>query len=56
MTPVVAVPVRESRLLVLNQERYAAVPERLAAGCSISQISRELDLERGTVYRFARAR
>jgi hypothetical protein len=25
------------------------------AGCSISQISRELDLERGTVYRFARA-
>jgi transposase len=54
-TPVAAAPVRESRLVVRTQQRYAAVQERLAAGCSISQISRELDLERGTVYRFARA-
>jgi transposase len=54
-TPVVAAPVRESRLVVRTQQRYAAVQERLAAGCSISQISRELDLERGTVHRFARA-
>jgi transposase len=52
---IVAAPVRESRLVVRTQQRYASVQERLAAGCSISQISRELDLERGTVYRFARA-
>jgi transposase len=54
-TPVVAAPARESRLIVRTQQRYTAVQERLGAGCSISQISRELDLERGTVYRFARA-
>jgi hypothetical protein len=54
-TPIVAAPVRESRLVVRTQQRYAAVQERLAAGCSISQVSRELDLERGIVYRFARA-
>jgi DNA-binding NarL/FixJ family response regulator len=52
---VVAAPVRESRLVVRTQERYTAVQERLAAGCSISQISRKLDLERDTVSRFARA-
>jgi transposase len=55
-TPIVPAPARESRLVVRTQQRYAAVQERLAAGCSISQISRELDLERGTVHRFARAR
>jgi len=54
-TLVVVAPVRESRLVFRTQQRYAAVQERLAAGCSISQISRELDLERGTVCRFARA-
>jgi hypothetical protein len=54
-TLVVAGPVKESRLVVRSQQRYAAVQERLAAGCSISQISRELDLERGPVYCFARA-
>jgi hypothetical protein len=54
-TPVVVSPVKESRLVVRTQQRYVAIQERLAAGCSISQISRELDLERGTVHRFARA-
>jgi Transposase len=54
--PVVAAAVRESRLVVRTQQRYAAVQERLAAGSSISQISRELDLERCTVYRFAPCR
>jgi hypothetical protein len=31
------------------------IQERVTAGCSISGISRELGLERGTVYRYARA-
>jgi transposase len=54
-TPSVAASVRESRLAVRFRQQYAEVQERLAAGCSISQISRELDLARGTVYRLARA-
>lgn len=45
---IVAAPVRESRLVARTQQRYAAVQERLAGGCSIPRISRELDLERGT--------
>lgn len=53
--PLVAAPIKESRLVARTQQRYAVIQQRLAAGCSISQISRDLELERGTVYRFARA-
>ncbi|HKW70922.1 MAG TPA: ISL3 family transposase [Candidatus Dormibacteraeota bacterium] len=52
---VAATPVKQSPLVVRTQERYAAIQRLLADGCSIRGIARKLDLERGTVYRFARA-
>jgi transposase len=53
--PVAAAPAEQSRLVVRTEQRFTTVQQRLAAGCSISGISRELGLERGTVYRYARA-
>ncbi|OKI46065.1 helix-turn-helix domain-containing protein [Micromonospora sp. CB01531] len=44
------------RLLVIRtRERYAAVQQLLTNGASPSAISRQLDLDRSTVRRFARA-
>ena len=50
-----APPMKQSRLVVRTQQRHAAIQRLLAEGCSIRGIARSLDLERGTVYRFARA-
>jgi transposase len=46
---------RERHLIARTRERHAAVHELLAAGTSLSAISRTLGLARGTVLRFARA-
>jgi transposase len=46
---------RERRLVARTRERHAAVHELLAAGKSLSAISRALGLSRNTVLRFARA-
>ncbi|WP_327004529.1 ISL3 family transposase [Dactylosporangium sp. NBC_01737] len=46
---------RDRPLVTRTQERYAAVQTLLAQGKSLSAICRELNLERGTVRRFARA-
>jgi transposase len=45
---------RERRLVTRTRERHAAVHELLAAGHSLSAISRALGLDRQTVQRFAR--
>ncbi len=45
---------RERRLVRRTRERHAAVHELLAAGHSLSAISRTLGLDRQTVQRFAR--
>jgi transposase len=45
---------RERRLVRRTRERHAAVHELLAAGRSLSAISRTLGLDRQTVQRFAR--
>jgi hypothetical protein len=46
---------RERSLVVRTRERYAAVQQLLADGVSLAEIGRQLELERGTVRRFARA-
>lgn len=46
---------RERALIVRTRERYTAVQQLLADGASLAEIGRKLDLERGTVRRFARA-
>jgi transposase len=46
---------RERSLVVRTRERYAAVQQLLTNGASLSEIGRQLDLERDTVRRFARA-
>lgn len=46
---------RERSLVVRTRSRYTAVQQLLADGASLSEIGRQLDLERGTVRRFARA-
>ena len=45
----------ERQLVVRTRERYAAVRQLLAEGASLAEIGRQLDLEHGTVRRFARA-
>jgi len=45
---------RERRLVTRTRERHAAIGELLAAGHSLSAISRALGLDRQTVQRFAR--
>jgi transposase len=47
---------RDRPLVARTRERYAAVQALLAEGKSLSAICLELDLERGTVKRFARAK
>lgn len=46
---------RERRLVRRTRERFAAVQELRVQGQSLSAISRQLDLDHGTVRRFARA-
>lgn len=46
---------RERSLVVRTRERYTAVQQLLADGVSLAEIGRRLELERGTVRRFARA-
>jgi hypothetical protein len=46
---------RERALVVRTRERYAAVQRMLAEGASVGAIAGQLDLDRGTVRRFARA-
>jgi hypothetical protein len=46
---------RERRLVTRTRERFAAVQEQRAQGLSLGAISRQLDLDHGTVRRFARA-
>lgn len=46
---------RERSLVNRTRERYAAVQQLLADGASLAEICRRLELERGTVRRFARA-
>ncbi|WP_444543363.1 transposase [Micromonospora sonchi] len=46
---------RERSLVARTRQRYAAVQQLLAEGASLSAISRQLDLDRSTVRRFARA-
>ncbi|UWZ44688.1 transposase [Dactylosporangium matsuzakiense] len=46
---------RDRRLVTRTQERHAAVQTLLAQGKSLSAMCRELNLEMGTVRRFARA-
>ena len=41
--------------MVRTQDRYTAVQRLLAEGVSLGAISRQLELDRGTVRRFARA-
>lgn len=53
--PPSAAPVRSRRLVTRTRERFELVHTRLEAGCSLSAISRELNLDRHTVRRFARA-
>jgi hypothetical protein len=46
---------RERALVLRTRERYAAVQQLVAEGASLAEIGRRLQLERGTVRRFARA-
>jgi hypothetical protein len=46
---------RERQLVIRTRERYAAVQQLLSEGASLAEIGRQLDLEHGTVRRFARA-
>ncbi|MFE9658296.1 ISL3 family transposase [Micromonospora sp. NPDC006431] len=46
---------RERSLVLRTRERFAAVQQLLAEGASLSAISRQLDLDRSTVRRFAHA-
>jgi hypothetical protein len=46
---------RERALVIRTRERYAAVQRLLAEGVSLGAIADQLDLDRGTVRRFARA-
>jgi transposase len=46
---------RPRRLVARTRQRHADVQARLAAGASLAAICRELDLDLGTVRRFARA-
>jgi hypothetical protein len=46
---------RERSLVVRTRERYTAVQQLLADVASLAEIGRRLELERGTVRRFARA-
>ncbi len=46
---------RERRLVVRTRQRYAAVQQLVAEGHSLNQICHQLQLDRGTVRRFARA-
>ena len=46
---------RERQLVVRTRERYAAVQQLLAEGASLAEVCRQLELERDTVRRFARA-
>jgi transposase len=46
---------RERNLVVRTRERWTAVQQLAAAGCSISAIAGQLELDRSTVRRFARA-
>jgi len=46
---------RERSLVVRTRERYAAVQRLLADGASLAEICRQLELDRSTVRRFARA-
>ena len=48
-------PAPTGRLVTRTRERFELVHARLQAGCSLSAISRELNLDRHTVRRFARA-
>jgi transposase len=50
-----AVPAREGKLGPRTRARHAEVHAALARGMSLSQISRELGLDRRTVRRYARA-
>lgn len=51
----IAAPARSRRLVTRTRERFELVHTRLEAGCSLSAISRELNLDRHTVRRFANA-
>jgi transposase len=53
--PVATAAAEQPRLVARTQERHAAIQQLRAAGYSISRISRELKLARGTVHRFLRA-
>ncbi|MDP9792450.1 transposase [Catenuloplanes nepalensis] len=46
---------RERSLVVRTRERYTAVQQLLADGASLAEICRQLELDRTTVRRFARA-
>jgi hypothetical protein len=46
---------RERRLVIRTRQRYTAVQQLLAQGHSLEAVCGQLDLDRGTVRRFARA-
>jgi transposase len=53
--PIAETTPTENHLTVRTRERYEAIRQLRDAGASISAISRQLDLDRNTIKRFARA-